>query len=157
MAQPTLAAFQYSSSDRFVVLVGTTVLNQVKSITGETTVDYPETTVRRIGDAQAYLLYRTPSYQSTCEIELYDEIDLQDWLALTGNTSATSGASIDVTKTVTITVELYDNAGTKKRWHVLSGAWVASDTFPRVDADTMPASSTIRLQSAGRWVHYTSV
>lgn len=154
MPQPNLAAFQYSVPERFVVLVGTTVLNQVKSISGETTVDYPDTTVRRVGDAVAYSIRRTPRYSSTCEIELYDEIDLQDWLKLTGNTSAMSGASIDVTKLVNITVELYDNAGVKKRWHVLSNAWVTSDTFPRVDADTVPATATIRLQSDERWVHY---
>lgn len=156
MPQPNLAAFQYSPPERFVVLVGTNVLNQVKSISGETTVDIAKETVRRIGDAMAYTLSSTPSYSSTCEIELFYEIDLQDWLRLTGNTSATSGAMVDATKTVTITVEVYDNAGNKKAWHVLANAYVTSDTFPRVDADTTPATNTIRLESNERWVHYVS-
>jgi hypothetical protein len=156
MPQPNLAAFQYSVPERFVVLVGTNVLNQVKSISGSTEADVPETVVRRIGEATAYTIRRAPQYSSTAEIELYDEIDLQDWLRLTGNASATAGASIDVNNTVTITVELYNAAGDKKAWHVLQGAYVTADTFPRVDADTSPATATIRLQSDSKWVHYVS-
>lgn len=160
MAQPSLETFQYSEPESFVVRVGTGtgtvgMLHQVKSVTCTTNSDYPKTTVRRIGEATATTLRGTPEYNSTCEITWYDEPDVEDWLALAGQSSPSSGVSLDVTDTVTVQVELYVS-GTLTLWHYLTGAWVATDTFPTVDADTTPITNSIRLESDARWVHKTA-
>lgn len=160
MAQPSLETFQYAEPENFVVRVGTGtgtvgMLHQVKSVTGTSTADYPKQTVRRIGESVANTLRGTPEYNSTCEITWYDEPDIEDWMALTGTSSPSAGVKIDATTTVTVQIELYVS-GTLTLWHYLTGAFVTSDTFPTVDADTTPITNTIRLESDVRWVHKTS-
>ena len=160
MAQPTIETFQYAEPESFVVRVGTGtgtigMLHQIKSISGTTTADYPSTDVRRIGDSVATTLRGTPKYNSTCEIEWWNEPDIEDWLALAGQATPASGVSIDVADTVTIRVEEYV-AGTLTLWHTLTGAFVTSDTFPRVDAETTPVSHTMTLESDAKWIHTTA-
>lgn len=160
MAQPTLETFQYAEPDEFVVRVGTGtgtvgMLHQIKSIAGTTTATKSQQTVRRIGDTQATTIESTPEYQSTCEITWWEEPDIEDWLAIAGQSSPASGVTIDANDTVTIQVERYVG-GTLTLWHYLPGAWVTNDAFPTVDADTTPVSNTISLQSTARWTHKTA-
>lgn len=160
MAQPSLETFQYSEPESFVVRVGTGtgtvgMLHQVKSVSGVTNSDVPKSTVRRIGESTATTLRGTPEYNSTCEITWYDEPDIEDWLALTATATPASGVRIDSSATVTVQIELYVS-GTLTLWHYLTGAFVTSDTFPTVDADTTPITNTIRLESDARWMHKTA-
>lgn len=160
MAQPSLETFQYSEPESFVVRVGTGtgtvgMLHQVKSVSGATTVSRPKTTVRRIGEAVANVFRGTPELASTCSITWYDEPDIEDWLALAGESSPSAGVSIDGNSSVTVQVELYVG-GTLTLWHYLTGCVVTTDTFPVVDADTTPITNTIELESDVAWVHKTA-
>lgn len=160
MAQPTLETFQYAEPEEFVVRVGTGtgtvgMLHQIKSVSGTTTATKPSTSVRRIGDSNATVLRGTPEYRSTCEITWWDEPDIEDWLALSGQSSPTTGVSIDANDTVTLQVEQYVS-GTLTVWHYLPSAWVSNDAFPTVDADTTPVSNSMTLESDARWVHKTA-
>lgn len=160
MAQPALETFQYAEPDEFVVRVGTGtgtvgMLHQIKSVSGTTTASKPSTSVRRIGDSSATIIRGTPEYNSTCEITWFEEPDIEDWLALAGQSTPASGVSIDANDTVTIQVERYVG-GTLTLWHYLTGAWVTNDAFPNVDADTTPVTNTMSLESEVQWVHKTA-
>lgn len=160
MAQPSLETFQYAEPESFVVRVGTGtgtvgMLHQIKSVTGTTTAEIPSSDVRRIGDSTATVIRSTPKYNSSCEIEWFDEPDIEDWLALTGQSSPTAGVSINAATTVTVQIELYVS-GTLTLWHYLTGAFVTSDTFPRVDADNTVTSNTMTLESDAKWIHKTA-
>lgn len=160
MAQPSLETFQYAEPDEFVVRVGTGtgtvgMLHQIKSIAGTTTASKPKTTVRRIGDSNATVIEGAPEYESTCEVTWWEEPDIEDWLALSGQSSPASGVTIDANDTVTVQVERYVG-GTLTLWHYLTGASVANDAFPTVDADTTPVSNTMSLRSTARWTHKTA-
>lgn len=160
MAQPTLETFQYAEPEEFVVRVGTGtgtvgMLHQIKSVSGTSTASKSKTSVRRIGDSEATVIVGTPEYNSTCEIVWWEEPDIEDWLALAGQSSPASGVSIDANDKVTVQVERYVS-GTLTLWHYLTGAWVSNDAFPNVDADTTPVSNTMTLESEARWVHKTA-
>lgn len=159
MTQPAMETFQYTEPENYIVRVGTGtgtvgMLHQVKSVSGSTTADYPKQSVRRLGDSAATTIRGTPEYNSTCAIEFYDEADVEDWLALTGQAGPTGGVSLDVTDTVTIQVELYVS-GTLTKWHKLTSAWVESDSFT-MDADTSPIMGSINLVSDAKWTTYTA-
>lgn len=159
MAQPTMETFQYTEPENYIVRVGTGtgtvgMLHQVKSVSGTTNADYPKQSIRRLGDATAATIRGTPEYNSTCAIEFFDESDVEDWLAVTGQATPSGGVSLDVTDTVTIQVELYVG-GTLTKWHYLTGAWVESDTFT-MDADTVPVMGSISLVSDAKWITKTA-
>lgn len=156
---PTLPVFSYRLPDRFVVRIGTTtgtattgVLGQVEGVTGETAVDRPKDTYRRLGSATATQVFRTPAVASTCELTLFEQTAMTDFLAAGGNTTGTS--TFDGTESVTLQVEVFDDADALKHVWRLTSAYIKTAGFS-ANANESAGKNRVTYESMNSWTLIT--
>lgn len=157
MAQPTNDSFSWAVPERFVVRIGTAstitgtgtggMLQQIKSIKGETTGDKPVRSVRRLGASptQAFAL---ASYQSTCTIVPLASLTEADYMTATGDASP---AEMNSDLAVNIQAQLYSDAGALKVTRHLIDAYMTKDSWG-VDADNDNAENGFDFVSANKWI-----
>lgn len=156
MPQPALPTFDYRLPQYFVVRIGTGtgtvgVLGQVKSVSGRTTANRNKQTFPRVGSSTIPTAYSAADYESTCDILLYAQGTPTDYLAATGDSSP---ATLDVANTVTIRVEVYNDAGSiAHSWQLPSAAPVEAGFDIAADGDA--GTTPLRFTSASVWTKTT--
>lgn len=159
MAQPTLAAFDYTDPSEFSLWVGTYttgstgLMNQIETVSGQVRKDRPEQTIKRMGDTVGTIIYGTPTYNSSLAIGLIDASSSADYAAITGDSA--SPYDIATTASLTITIGHHVTAGGNLDYYWQCTGFEVNDSGFDIDGNSTPTKNTINLVSKERWQRYT--